>query len=307
MSVALSVDPKGRAPIAQVTANNPSPMTAEGTNSFLIGRESLALIDPGPNHPEHLDALEAAAQGRDVFAILITHSHADHCAGARALADRLSAPILAFGPHEAGRSATMAALAEQGLGGGEGADPGFAPDRILADGERLDAPEGGWRIEALHTPGHTSNHLSFALEVEDSGAWRSRALFCGDHVMAWSTSIVSPPDGDMGAYMRSLDRLSAREDPLYLPAHGAAIREPAARLAELTAHRKGREAAVLKTLEAGPANAGALAQAIYTDIDPLLLPLAERNVLAHLIDLWERGLAEPDGPIRSEAPFALTH
>lgn len=290
--------------LRRLTAPNPGPMTGDGTNSFLLGSESLAIIDPGPAIDAHLDALTEAAAGRPVFAVLVTHSHLDHSGGARRLAERLGAPLLGFGPHEAGRSAAMQALAAQpgGMDGGEGADRDFAPDRLLADGDALTAPDGAWRLTALHTPGHTSNHLSFALETpEHDGAWRSRALFCGDHVMAWSTSLVSPPDGDMGAFMSSLARLSERDDPLYLPAHGDAVADPKARLAELTKHRRGREAAVLAALEHGPANAEALARRIYTDVAPRLLPLATRNVLAHLIDLWERKRLTLEGEIVSAA------
>lgn len=307
MSPMRSVD-LGRAapPVVAATAGNPGPMTADGTNSFLIGAESLAIIDPGPDLPEHRAALIAQIAGRPVLAVLVTHSHRDHSAGAAALAGALKAPVLAFGDHAAGRSATMAALADQGVGGGEGADAAFAPDRRLADAETLTAPEGGWRLQALHTPGHMSNHLCFALETPGEGGWESRALFSGDHVMAWSTSLVSPPDGDMGAYMRSLARLAGRRDPLFLPAHGAAIGDPAARLAELIAHRRGREAAVLTALAAGPADAAALTRAIYTDVAPAVLPIAERNLLAHLIDLTEQGRIAPEGgAISTTARFAL--
>ncbi|MEL6980423.1 MAG: MBL fold metallo-hydrolase [Pseudomonadota bacterium] len=300
----------GAPPVLRITADNPSPMTAEGTNSFLVGREALALIDPGPEDAAHLAAMKDAAGGRPVFGVFVTHSHLDHSAGAQAAAEALGAPILAFGDHHAGRRAVMRRLAEAegaaaGLGGGEGADLSFAPDRRLADDEIAAPPNGEpWRLRALHTPGHTANHLSFALEAADGEAY---ALFCGDHVMAWSTSIVSPPDGDMGAYMASLARLAARDDPLFLPAHGATIAEPQARLAELIAHRKGREAAALAALESGAKTPAELARAIYRALDPRLLPLAERNMLAHLIDLWERGRAAPEGGrVGAAARFALT-
>lgn len=307
MSLAATVELPDGPPILRLTADNPGPMTGSGTNTFLIGEEALAIIDPGPMRGEHLEALIRAVAGRPVFGVFVTHSHVDHSPLARPLAERLDAPVLAFGPHEAGRSATMARLAEQGVGGGEGADLGFAPDRVLGDGDTSAAPSGGWRLAAIHTPGHTSNHLSFALEAPGAaGDWRSRALFCGDHVMGWSTSLVSPPDGDMGAYMRSLDRLAGRDDPLHLPAHGEAIGDPAARLDELIRHRRGREASVLAALADEPADAAALARRIYTDVAPKLLPLAERNVLAHLIDLWEQDrVALADEAISTTARFQL--
>ncbi|MEM9725216.1 MAG: MBL fold metallo-hydrolase [Pseudomonadota bacterium] len=319
MSNAVPVDHSGRTPIRMLVAANPSPMTGDGTNCFVIGAEALAVIDPGPADPAHLEAIVAEVAGRPVFGVFVTHSHLDHSPGAGPLAERLGAPVLGFGDHAAGRSDTMRTLAEEagaaaGLGGGEGADWSFKPDETLADGAAHMAPGGAWRLVALHTPGHTSNHLSFALEEAEggdraeteAGVWRSRALFCGDHVMAWSTSIVSPPDGDMGAYMASLAKLAAREDPLYLPAHGPAIADPRARLEELTTHRRGREAAVLSALEQAPETAAGLAKAIYTDLDPRLLPLAERNVLAHLIDLWEQGRCAPEGgQIRADARFRV--
>ena len=231
MSQPAAVDLAQGPPVARLTAGNASPMTAEGTNSYLIGEERLAVIDPGPAREAHLDALIAAVAGRPVFGVFVTHSHVDHSPLARPLADRVQAPVYAFGKHEAGRSETMARLAKQGVGGGEGADLDFAPDEEMADGSAIAAPDGGWRLLALHTPGHTSNHLSFALETPDGdGGWRSSALFSGDHVMGWATSIVSPPDGDMGAYMASLDKLAARRDPVFLAGHGETIADPAARV-----------------------------------------------------------------------------
>ncbi len=280
-----------------VLAPNPSPMTFRGTNTYILGRGEVAVIDPGPAVESHLRAILAAlSSGERVGAILVTHSHLDHSPLARPLAERTGAPVLAAGASDWGRSPLMAELAASGgLGGGEGVDDAFAPDRRIADGETV---EGGWgRIETVATPGHMANHLSFA--------WRG-ALFSGDMVMGWSTSLVSPPDGDMTAFMASLDRLRAREDRIHYPGHGAPVADPAARLAELIAHRRAREAQIRAALEAaGTASAPDLARAIYTDLDATLLPAAARNVLAHLIDLKQRNLATAEGGIRADAQFRL--
>ena len=187
----------------------------------------------------------------------------------------------------------MQALAAAGLaGGGEGLDLGFVPDERLTDGQLI-AGEG-WQVEAVATPGHLGTHLAFAM---------GDTVFSGDHVMGWATSIVSPPDGDMGAYMASLDRLAALRAQLLLPGHGPEIHDPAARIAELAAHRRMREAAILAALGPQPQSAEALARAIYTDIPPTLLPAATRNVFAHLLDLAERGLARPAGPLGTATGF----
>ena len=283
--------------LRRVIAPNPSPMTAQGTNTYLLGKGEVAVIDPGPDMPAHLDAILAAlAPGERIGAILITHSHRDHSPLARSLAQHSGAPVMAAGPSDWGRSATMAALAAAGaVGGGEGVDPDFAPDHRIGEGEIIAGPWG--EIAVLHTPGHMANHLSFA--------WQG-ALFTGDLVMGWSTSLVSPPDGDMGAFMRSCARLLGRDDRVYFPGHGAAVDAPQARVDSLIAHRLRREEQIIAALSAQPcATASALAGTIYTDLAPALLPAAARNVLAHLIDLSERNIATPEGNLTAAAPFSL--
>ena len=283
--------------LRRVLAPNPSPMTFRGTNTYILGEGAVAVIDPGPADPRHLSAiLDALDPGETVAAILVTHSHRDHSPLARPLAEATGAPVLAAGPSDWGRSAVMARLAAKGgIGGGEGVDDGFAPDEQIGEGTEID---GAWgRIAVLATPGHMANHLSFA--------WNG-ALFTGDLVMGWSTSLVSPPDGDMGAFMASCRRLLTRKDRVYHPGHGDPVTAPHARTAELITHREGREAQILAALSSGaPADAAQLAGRIYTDLAPALLPAAERNVLAHLIDLAQRNLVTPEGPLAATARFAL--
>jgi glyoxylase-like metal-dependent hydrolase (beta-lactamase superfamily II) len=277
-----------------ICAPNPSPLTHRGTNTFILGTGRVAVIDPGPASPGHLDAiLGALALGERVTAILVTHAHLDHSALARPLAEATGAPVLAGGRATEGRSAAMQALAASGLaGGGEGLDIAFAPDETLADGAVVEGPD--WRVEALATPGHLPTHLAFAFGT---------TVFTGDHVMGWSTTFVSPPDGDMSAYMASLRRLAGRKDRLFLPAHGPAIHDPAARLDDLTRHRRMREAAIREALGDEPQTAQALARRIYTDTPATLLPAAARNVLAHLVDLTQRKLAAHDGPLGETTGF----
>ncbi|MBI1172620.1 MBL fold metallo-hydrolase [bacterium] len=274
-------------PCQLVRADNPGAFTGTGTNTYILGEDEVVVVDPGPALPAHLQAITAALGGRRLRAILVTHAHLDHSALAPLLAARTGAEVLAFGGALSGISPAMHALAAEGLEGGEGSDTGFAPDTEIADGQILTL--AGLRIEVIHTPGHMGSHVALAL---------GDVLLSGDHVMGWSTSIVSPPEGDMGAYMRSLHKLSGRGWRRFLPGHGPAIEAPAARLAELIAHREAREAAVLAALtQTGPASAADLARRIYTTTPPGLLPAATRNVLAHLIDLQDRALVRA-GPGR---------
>lgn len=280
-----------------VRAPNPSPMTHTGTNSYIVGRGGdVVVIDPGPVLDAHRGAILAAlAPGERIAAILVTHSHRDHSPLARPLAAITGAPIWAAGPSDWGRSTVMQTLAAQGgLEGGEGVDTYFTPDQLLRDGDTL---TGAWgEIQALETPGHMANHLCFA--------WDD-ALFSGDLVMGWATSLVSPPDGDMRAFMASLARLTERTDRIFYPGHGPAVTDPQSRLAELIAHRQAREAQILEALRTRPGDASDLAQRVYTDIPSALLPAASRNTLAHLIDLYERKIVGTQGDITAHALFHL--
>ncbi|WP_299362545.1 MBL fold metallo-hydrolase [uncultured Paracoccus sp.] len=273
-----------------VLAPNPSALTGPGTNSFLLGTREMAVIDPGPDIPGHLDAIMAAAAeaGGRITHILVTHAHLDHSPGARRLARMTGAPVLGFGPAAAGRSATMARLAGQGLQGGEGVDHDFAPDITLADGAVVEGPD--WRLTAIHTPGHMGNHLSF--QADDT-------IYCGDVVMGWSTTLISPPDGDLADYFRTLDRLAATGATRLRPAHGDAVEAVAPRLAELAAHRRARTGQILAALRDRPGSAADLAARIY-DVAPGLMPAATRNVLAHLLALQDLGAVLPLGALHSD-------
>ncbi|GAA0737426.1 MBL fold metallo-hydrolase [Sphingomonas japonica] len=261
--------------VTRVLAPNPSPYTYTGTQTHLVGDRRVAVIDPGPDDPAHLEALLAAIDGRETVAIVCTHTHRDHSPLSRALTAATGAPIIGCAPLALGDPETRSDAAF---------DFDYVPDRILGDGDGLEGD--GWTLEAVATPGHTSNHLAFALPQE-------AALFTGDHVMGWSTSIVSPPDGDMGAYMTSLDTLIGRDDAVYYPGHGEAVRDNPQRLARsMLGHRKQREGQIVRLLATGEASVADLVARMYVGLDPRLVPAAERSVLAHLIDLARRGLAE---------------
>jgi glyoxylase-like metal-dependent hydrolase (beta-lactamase superfamily II) len=283
--------------LRRIIAPNPSPMTYWGTNTFVLGGGAVTVVDPGPDLPDHMDALLAGlAPGEEVARILVTHSHVDHSPLARRLSAATGAPVLAFGDATAGRSQVMSDLVAQGMAsGGEGVDQGFAPDEILRDGETLDIGSG-LSVEAIWTPGHYSNHLSFAI---------GDAVLVGDHVMAWASSLVSPPDGDLTAFMASCEKLLARRDRIHFPAHGPAIEGPEARLRWLIDHRKSRETSILAALEPGPATVAGLTRSIYTDTPEPLLAAAQRNVFAHLIDLSTRGKVSAEPTLDPEARFSL--
>jgi len=267
--------------VARVLAPNASRFTYTGTQTYLVGGdEGLAVIDPGPAEPAHLAALEAAIGDSPVLAIACTHTHRDHSPAAAPLAARTGAPVVGCAP--------LAPADGDAPRAEEPFDRSYAPTRVLADGERIAGP--GWTLTAIATPGHTSNHLCFALE-------ESGALFTGDHVMGWSTTVVSPPDGDMGSYLASLEKLSGRADRVYYPAHGPAVERPAQLLRGLIGHRRQRERQVVKLLEAGETRVEELVAKMYAGIDRALWPAAGQSTLAHLIDLERRGRVTRSGEI----------
>jgi glyoxylase-like metal-dependent hydrolase (beta-lactamase superfamily II) len=293
--MAIGGDSQRDTAIRRVLAPNPSPMTHAGTNTWIVGQGRVGIIDPGPAIPSHLTAILAAlAPGETVSHIIVTHAHADHTGLAPALKAATGAPVLAFGPATAGRSPRMAAFGKA-IGGGEGLDRVFAPDIALADGEVV-AGEG-WSLRALHTPGHTSGHLCLAL---------GSRLFTGDHVMGWAPSLVSPPDGDMAAYMASLRRLAGGGWTRFLPGHGDTVDDTEGRIAALIAHRQGREARILQALSAGPLTLPALVATVYADTPPALHPAARRTALAHLIDLADRNLVTATPALSPDATFTLS-
>ena len=258
--------------VTRVLATNPSPYTYGGTQTHIVGTADLAVIDPGPDDAAHIAALLRAIAGRPVRAIVITHHHRDHSPGSRPLAAATGAPIVgAAAVHVASDSPRLDAAF----------DADYAPDRVMAGGERVVGE--GWTLEALATPGHTSNHLAFALP-------ETKALFSGDHVMGWATSVISPPDGDMGQYMASLDTLLGRDDRIYYPGHGEAVENPQRLVRGMLGHRKQRETQIQRLLREAPLPLGAMTARMYVGLDPRLIPAAERSVLAHLYDLRQRGL-----------------
>lgn len=266
----LQISPR----IGRVLAPNPSHFTYTGTQTYLIGTADLAVIDPGPQDEDHLAALVAAIGDRPVRAILCTHTHRDHSPAARPLSLRTGAPVIGCAP---------LTLEDDGPRADAAFDPSYDPDRILSDGEQLMGED--WTLEAVTTPGHTSNHLCFALLQEN-------ALFTGDHVMGWSTSVISPPDGDMADYMRSMQRLLDRDDAVYYPAHGAPVPNPRRLVRGMMGHRKQREGQIIRFLERnGVSEIPAMVAEMYKGVDPRLHPAAGRSVLAHLIDLDGRGVA----------------
>ena len=270
---------------------NASPFTASGTCTYIVGTGAVAVIDPGPEDAAHIDALLASIPGERVEAIVVTHTHRDHSPGARLLQARTGAPIVGCGPHRAARDLAEGEFPHLDAS----ADRDHAPDRILREGDTLAGDR--WTLEAVETPGHTMNHLAFALPEE-------AALFSGDHVMAWSTSIVAPPDGSMRAYMASLDKLRDRTETVYWPGHGGPVRDPRRFVRGLAAHRRQRETTIRARIEAGDGDIRAIVGAIYQGLNPALRGAAALSVFAHLEDLVERGLVRTDGPARLEGRYA---
>jgi glyoxylase-like metal-dependent hydrolase (beta-lactamase superfamily II) len=258
---------------ARLLARNPSPFTYFGTQTYLVGEEELVVIDPGPDLPEHVDAILDALDGRTLAAIACTHTHRDHSPASRALKQVTGAPIIGCAP-----------LALESIGPRADAsfDKEYAPDKVLADGEAI-VFDGGKRLIAVATPGHTSNHLCFAF---------GEALFTGDHVMGWSTTVVVPPDGDMADYMKSLEVLRQRGDRIYYPAHGPAVTKPAHLVRGMIGHRMQRERQILRLVGDRPRDISDIVAKAYPALDQRLVPAAGGSVYAHLLDLQQRGLVE---------------
>jgi glyoxylase-like metal-dependent hydrolase (beta-lactamase superfamily II) len=274
--------------VRRLVAPNASPFTFNGTCTYIVGRNRVAIVDPGPEDDSHLSALLAAVDGDRVETIFITHTHRDHSVGARKLRAATGARLVGAAPF------TPRGDGSSGLDSAH--DHDYSPDLILSDGERWHGP--GYTMEPLATPGHCSNHLCFALLEENT-------LFSGDHVMGWSTSIVAPPDGSMRAYMDSLDKLRGRHETIYRPGHGGPVVEPQRYLRALIHHRRQREASILNALADGPQTIPALVARIYVGLNPSLTHAAGRSTLAHLEDLSERGMVVGEAPAGGEPTFRL--
>jgi glyoxylase-like metal-dependent hydrolase (beta-lactamase superfamily II) len=267
--------------VRRLIADNPSPFTYTGTCSYIVGEGSVAIVDPGPLVDSHIEALLEAVRGENVRYILVTHTHRDHSPAAARLKAATGATIVGA------RAFAPSGPAGEAKGLDASHDLSYAPDRALEDGERVAGR--GYTLEAIATPGHAANHLAFALIEENS-------LFSGDHVMGWSTTVVAPPDGSMGDYMASLEKLRAREESLFWPGHGGPVREPQRYMRGLAHHRRQREAAILGRIEAGDETIDTIVAAIYVGLDPRLVGAARLSTLAHLQDLVGRGLVATDGP-----------
>jgi glyoxylase-like metal-dependent hydrolase (beta-lactamase superfamily II) len=274
--------------VRRLVARNASPFTFTGTCSYIVGEGEVAIVDPGPADETHVAALLAAVAGERVSHIVVTHRHRDHAAAAPMLREKTRAPIVGAHAHAAREGAPPPLRAAH--------DPAYAPDAALADGERIEGR--GFTLECVATPGHAANHLCFALAQE-------KALFSGDHVIAWSTSIVAPPDGSMADYMASLDKLASRDEAIYWPGHGGPVREPKLRLRALVRHRRRREAAILARLETGAATIPEIVAKAYAGLSPALIGAASLSTLAHLEDLVARGLVASDGAPTLSARYCL--
>jgi glyoxylase-like metal-dependent hydrolase (beta-lactamase superfamily II) len=280
-------EPRELAPgVVRIVANNPSPFTYKGTNTYILGGRDPALIDPGPDDPAHLDAILKAIGGRRLTHILITHTHRDHTDGMPALIAATGAKTVGFG-----RRAMVRGSKSTSPSGGEFVDRDFVPDVPLADGERIAGD--GWSVTALHTPGHAPDHLCFALEG-------TPILFSGDHVMGWNTSVVAPPEGNMGAYIRSLERLTERADRTYFPGHGGQVEEPQRLVKAYLLHRRMREQSILDLVRRGGQTVATIVPVIYRDLNPKLLNAASLSVLAHVEHLIERGLVRGDAALSAD-------
>lgn len=278
--------------VRRIVAPNPSAFTFTGTCSYIIGEGRVAILDPGPDDPAHVAALLEAVRGEEVSHVFVTHTHRDHSPAARAIVAATGAVTVAEGPHRAARPLATGEANPMD----SSADTDFQPDIALPDGEAISGP--GWTLACVATPGHTANHVAFALAEEAT-------LFSGDHVMAWATSIVAPPDGAMGDYIRSLEVLAARPEMLYLPGHGGPVTDAPAFVQDYLAHRRAREAAIARALGRGVETIPDLVRGIYIGLDPRLVMAASLTVLAHLEHLVESGRVVSDGPPALDGRFRL--
>jgi glyoxylase-like metal-dependent hydrolase (beta-lactamase superfamily II) len=278
--------------VRRVVARNPSPFTFKGTGTYIVGRGKVAIVDPGPALDDHVAAVLGAVAHETVTHILVTHTHLDHSPAAAAVKRATGARSFGFGPHGSGRAEDRAGVELGEVE--EGGDHDFRPDVAMRDGDTVSGPD--WSLSAVATPGHTSNHLCFALREE-------KVLFTGDHVMGWSTSVIAPPDGDMGAYLRSLAKLLARDDARYWPTHGPAIDDPKPYVRAFIAHRQERADAILARLKAGDRTIPEIVARVYAGLDPRLATAAGRSVLAHLVEMSERSVVESDGPPSTKSRF----
>ena len=287
-------EPRELAPgVVRIVASNPNHFTFKGTNTYLIGNgRSIGLIDPGPDDPAHLRAILDAAGGRTISHIIITHTHRDHTDGMPALLAATGAKTVGFGRRVANRGTKRTSPS-----GGEYVEKDFVPDIPLTDGQSLEGD--GWTIAAVHTPGHAPDHLCFALGG-------TKTLFSGDHVMGWNTSIVAPPEGNMGAYIRSLQRLAERDDEIYFPGHGGQVEEPQRLVKAYLLHRRMREQSILDCIRQGDATVRSIVPIVYKDLDPKLLNAASLSVLAHVEHLIERGLVCCDSPLSADRVLSLS-
>jgi glyoxylase-like metal-dependent hydrolase (beta-lactamase superfamily II) len=269
--------------VRAIVADNPSPFTFKGTVSYIVGRDQVAVIDPGPDDAAHITALLDAVRGETVGHVFVTHTHRDHSPAAAKIKAATGAKVFAQGPHRPARALHTGEVRRLDAS----ADLDFRPDVALADGEMVNGR--GWTLQAVATPGHTVNHMAFAFKEAD-------LLFAGDHVMAWSTTIVAPPDGAMSDYMASLQKLAGRAEPLYLPGHGAPVRDAPRYVQHLIRHRRAREASILHRLGKGAADIPTIVRAVYIGLDPRLIGAAALSVLAHLEELVARGTVITEGP-----------
>jgi glyoxylase-like metal-dependent hydrolase (beta-lactamase superfamily II) len=278
--------------LRRMVAGNKGPFTFTGTCSYIVGRGQVAIVDPGPDEPEHIAALLAALRGETVTHVVVTHTHLDQSPAARAIAAATGAPIVGCGPHRRARALNAGETGSLERSN----DILHAPDLEMREGDAVSGP--GWTLTALATPGHTANHLAFTLAEEN-------AILSGDHVMAWSTTFIGPPDGSMTDYMASLEKLKGRGETVYWPGHGGPVKEPQRFLRGLIHHRRQREASILTRLDAGDRTIATMVGTIYRDLAPALVPAAALSIFAHLEDLVGRGVVASEGPPRPDSEYWL--